>query len=429
MATPLASRAAAYEWQSIAPADAGFAPDLEARLDKLIADKRAWNLHGLVVLRNDRLVLERYFEGEDNARGIGPIGQVASSPTRMHDLRSCSKSIVGLLYGIALQQGKVPPPEAPLFSAFPEYADLAGKDGRDRLTIQHVLTMTMGTDWDESSLPYSDPRNSEIAMDNAPDRYRYILERRVVDTPGAHWTYCGGATALLARIIAKGTGKTLHEFARENLFDPLGMGADRMGDGARRRTFRRLGRAHVGARSGAHRHDDAARRQGRRPCCRSRRLGHALHHRLPSAPTRFAATAINGSCSTSPSASRKAGRSDGWSACGWLRARAASGCSSSRRSNSSLPSPPATTAPRTSGFRRPGSCARSCWRASFERPRSAQLHVAWTATKTRKDLPAFPILRATVIPARGASAGIQHARAAVAAGSPIASARGPRLRG
>jgi CubicO group peptidase (beta-lactamase class C family) len=109
-------------------------------------------------------------------------------------------------------------------AAFPEYADLAHTDGRDRLTIQHVLTMTMGTDWDESSLLYSDPRNSETAMDNAADRYRYILERHVVDTPGAHWTYCGGATALLARMIAKGSGRTLHEFARENLFDPLGMG-------------------------------------------------------------------------------------------------------------------------------------------------------------------------------------------------------------
>jgi CubicO group peptidase (beta-lactamase class C family) len=48
------------------------------------------------------------------------------------------------------------------------------------------------------------------------------MERRVVDTPGAHWSYCGGATALLARIIAKGSGKTLHEFACELLFDPLG---------------------------------------------------------------------------------------------------------------------------------------------------------------------------------------------------------------
>ncbi len=215
---------AGTEWAPVPAADAGFAPDLVARLDKAIADKRVWNLHGLVVLRNDLLVLERYFEGEDQARGIGEIGHVAFTPSTMHDLRSCSKSIVGLLYGIALQQGRVPPPEAPLFSAFPEYAELAHKDGRHRLTIHHVLTMTMGTDWDESSLVYSDPRNSETAMDNAPERHRYILERPVVDTPGAHWTYCGGATALLARMIAKGSGRTLHEYAREHLFDPLGMG-------------------------------------------------------------------------------------------------------------------------------------------------------------------------------------------------------------
>jgi CubicO group peptidase (beta-lactamase class C family) len=73
----------------------------------------------------------------------------------MHDLRLCSKSLVGLLSGIALQQGKV---LAPLFSALPEYADLANTDGRDRLTILHLLTMTMGTDRDESSLTYADPR-------------------------------------------------------------------------------------------------------------------------------------------------------------------------------------------------------------------------------------------------------------------------------
>ena len=225
MATPVtSSTAAAYDWQPIAPADAGFAPDLEARLDKLIADKRAWNLHGVVVRAQRSAGAGALFRGRGSRARRRRIGQVTFKPETLHDLRSCSKSIVGLLYGIALEQGKVPPPEAPLFSAFPEYADLAGKDGRDRLTIQHVLTMTMGTDWDESSLPYADPRNSEIAMDRAPDRYRYILERRVVETPGRRWTYSGGATALLARIIAKGSGKTLHAFARENLFDPLGLG-------------------------------------------------------------------------------------------------------------------------------------------------------------------------------------------------------------
>jgi CubicO group peptidase (beta-lactamase class C family) len=135
-----------------------------------------------------------------------------------------SKGIVGLLYGVALEQGRVPPPDAPLLAAFPEYAELAGEHGRGRLTIHHVLSMTMGTDWDETSVPYSDPTNSEIAMDMAPDRYRYVLERRVVREPGQRFSYCGGATALLARIIAKGTGMPLHAFARAALFDPLGLG-------------------------------------------------------------------------------------------------------------------------------------------------------------------------------------------------------------
>jgi CubicO group peptidase (beta-lactamase class C family) len=207
----------------IVPGEAGFAPDLEARLDKAIADKRVWNLHGIVVARDDRLVLERYFEAQDNARGR-PLGNVTFKPDTLHDMRSVSKGIVGLLYGVALEQGKVPAPGAPLFASFPEYAELAGEAGRDRLTIHHVLSMTMGTDWDETSIPYSDSKNSEIAMDLAADRYRYVLARRVVREPGQRFTYCGGATALLARIIAKGVGKPLHAFAREVLFDPLGLG-------------------------------------------------------------------------------------------------------------------------------------------------------------------------------------------------------------
>jgi len=223
MLQPSPLSAATARLSPVAPAEAGFAGDLEAKLDQAVAKKRVWNLHGVVVLRDDRLVLERYFEGEDNARGRA-LGKVTFKPETLHDMRSVSKGIVALLYGIALDRGNVPPPEAPLFAAFPEHADLAGKEGRERLTVHHALSMTMGTDWDETSLPYTDPNNSEIAMDLAPDRYRYVLERRVIRDPGVKFTYCGGATALLARMIAKGTGKPLHDFARAALFDPLGLG-------------------------------------------------------------------------------------------------------------------------------------------------------------------------------------------------------------
>ncbi len=63
-ARPLA--AAPFEWQT---ADAGFAPDLEARLDQLIAGKRAWRPHGVIVARGRRIVLERYLDMEFLASG------------------------------------------------------------------------------------------------------------------------------------------------------------------------------------------------------------------------------------------------------------------------------------------------------------------------------------------------------------------------
>jgi CubicO group peptidase (beta-lactamase class C family) len=216
------SRAGA-DWVAVTPQEAGFASDLAAPLDKAAAEKRVWNLHGVVVVRHEELVLERYFEGEDAARGR-PLGRVAFNADTLHDLRSVSKSIVGLLYGIAFDDGKVPAPEAPLLASFPEYADLAADPARNRWTIQHALTMTLGTDWDELGVPYTDPTNSETAMDSAPDRYRFVLGAPMVMEPGKRWTYNGGATAVLARIIERGTGKPLHAFARESLFDPLELG-------------------------------------------------------------------------------------------------------------------------------------------------------------------------------------------------------------
>lgn len=217
------SPAAAFDWHPVSLREAGFSDELAARLEKAIADKQIWNLHSVVVVRKGKLVFERYFEGEDTKRGSRPMGMVSFKPDTLHDLRSVSKSIVGLLYGIALAAGKVPAPEEPLMRSFPEYADLADDPQRKRWTLHHVLSMTLGTEWNEA-MSYSNPANSETAMDNAPDRYRYVLDRLIVAEPGQRWVYNGGATALLGRLIARGTGKKLHAFAREVLFDPLGIG-------------------------------------------------------------------------------------------------------------------------------------------------------------------------------------------------------------
>jgi CubicO group peptidase (beta-lactamase class C family) len=219
-------RAATFEWQrAAASADAGFAPDMESRLDKLIADKRAWGLHGVIVARGRRIVLERYFEGEDNNWGQ-QLGLVRFGPDTLHNLYSATKSIVALLYGVALAEGKVPPPSAPLYAQFPEYADLiAADERRGQQTIAHALMMSLGTQWNEIGLAYDSPSNDEVGMEMAIDRYRFALERPVIGPPGRRWQYNGGATALLGRLIAKGTGRSLPDYARAGLFDPIGLGA------------------------------------------------------------------------------------------------------------------------------------------------------------------------------------------------------------
>jgi len=82
--------------------------------------------------------------------------------------------------------------------------------------------MTLGIEWNEGG-DYRDPTNSETRMYAAPDRWRFTLERPIVGEPGVRWTYCGGATELVGRLIAKGTGLTLSDYAGAVLFDPLGV--------------------------------------------------------------------------------------------------------------------------------------------------------------------------------------------------------------
>ena len=235
------------EWTVAKPEAAGFAPDLGTRLAAGIRSGLLRGLHGIVVSRGDSIVLERYYTGADEAWGR-PLGHVEFSRAQLHDLRSVTKSIVGLLYGIALDRGLVPDPSAPLLAQFPEYSDLAVDPARSQLTIGQALSMTLGLEWDEQR-PYSDPANSEIAMENAADRYRYALDRPFAATPGARWIYSGGAVALIGGIIAKGSGKPLADFAQETLFAPLGITQFRMGERSRRHRLGRFGFAAQAARS------------------------------------------------------------------------------------------------------------------------------------------------------------------------------------
>ena len=188
------------------------------KLDKFIGQWKEANIHAVVVARSGKLIMERYYTGADERLGR-PIGTITYGPDVKHDLRSISKSVTSMLVGIALGRGRFPDLDSPVMDQFPEYASLRPADN-GRITFRHLLTMTSGLKWDES-LPYSNPANSELQMDDAADPVKYVLEQPVIAPPGSIYNYNGGNTTLLGAVLAKVTGKRLDDYAKERLFGPL----------------------------------------------------------------------------------------------------------------------------------------------------------------------------------------------------------------
>jgi CubicO group peptidase (beta-lactamase class C family) len=189
----------------------GIGPRLEA-----LKEAKA---HGVVITRHGRLVYEHYFAGKD-WRLTTPLGDVNFDATTKHDVRSISKSVTSLLVGIALDRGLLTDPDAPVFSFFPEYDSLRTSE-KDRITLRHLLMMSSGLAWVENTVPFNDPANSYRQMEMAPVADYFVLAQPVA--PGEVFNYNTGTADLLGVILHKASGKPLDEFAKETLFNPLGI--------------------------------------------------------------------------------------------------------------------------------------------------------------------------------------------------------------
>jgi CubicO group peptidase (beta-lactamase class C family) len=206
-------------WTLAAQAEVGLDAAKLCELDSFIAQWPEANIHAVVVVRNGKLVMERYFAGEDERWG-DKLGRVTYGPEVKHDLRSISKSATSLLVGIALSEGKFPALDSPVFDAFPDYADLRTPE-KARITFRDLLTMSSGVAWDENR-PWNDPRNNEREMIMAADPFRYILSQPVAFPPGTVYAYSGGGTSLLGETLIRSTGRSLKDYARDKLFLPIG---------------------------------------------------------------------------------------------------------------------------------------------------------------------------------------------------------------
>jgi len=142
--------------------------------------------------------------------------------SRLHTMQSVSKSVASALVGVAIARGEISSVDAPIARYFADYPQ--DDDPRRRaLTLAHLLTMTAGIAWDETSAPYTDPRNACAAMEASDDWIAFVLRRPMAGAPGTAFAYSSGVTMLIAHVLERATGVPLDDYAARHLFAPIGI--------------------------------------------------------------------------------------------------------------------------------------------------------------------------------------------------------------
>ncbi|MCB9360640.1 MAG: serine hydrolase [Flavobacteriales bacterium] len=152
-----------------------------------------------LVVKNDSIIYEEYWDNYNE--------------NSLTNSFSMAKSFIGLLIGIALDEGKINSVNDPVGNYLPQYKD------NPELTIKHLLTMSSGIDFDES---YKSPFGHMAKAYYGTDIKKLNENYKVTETPGVTWKYLGGNTIILSFLIEKVTGMSVSEYMSKTIWKRIG---------------------------------------------------------------------------------------------------------------------------------------------------------------------------------------------------------------
>lgn len=164
------------------------------------------DVHGILLVKDGKLVLEEYFYEYDSHK--------------LHQLRSASKTFISALVGIANDQGFIQNLNDPVLPFFPEYQLANLSSEKKAITIKNMLTQQSGlacNDYDPNSL------GNETKIYPSEDWVKSVLDLPMTEIPGQKANYCSGNTMVLGRIVEKASRLPLKDFANKYLFAPMGI--------------------------------------------------------------------------------------------------------------------------------------------------------------------------------------------------------------
>ncbi len=151
-------------------------------------------------------------------------GWAANGELDVHAQFSASKSVASILVGIAIELGQIGGVDVPYLSLF-NYQNYDNWDERkNQITLEDVLTMRLGLEWDEWSVPYGDPDNAVVRFFNQHQDYsKGLLDLPMTSDPGTSYAYNTIASISLGQAVQNSGPLTYGDFLTTHLLGPLGI--------------------------------------------------------------------------------------------------------------------------------------------------------------------------------------------------------------
>lgn len=192
---------------------------LEAMMDAVLGDGFDV-IDSIAIARGGQLIFDETIRTElaDND------AEVDNTELAMHAQFSVSKSITSLVVGIAIDEGYIAGVDVPYLGLFP-YTEYENWDGRKNdITLEHVLTMQLGLQWNEFDPPYTSPDNQwNRFYFNEHDFAKALLDLPMAADPGTEFAYNTAATVSLGQAVENSVPLVLDDFGITELFFPLGI--------------------------------------------------------------------------------------------------------------------------------------------------------------------------------------------------------------
>jgi hypothetical protein len=232
------------EWMVSKPESEGMVTDSIIAFDTDIANGKYGFIDDLIITRNGKLIYHKSWKHDydkiygDKSKISGVLNPLDPGGPynyynpwwhpfyrrgELHSLQSVSKTITSVIIGIAVSKKEFPQLSQTVLSFFDTAKVKNIDDRKSKMTIEHLLTMTAGFDWNEGVVPYTDPMNDCGIMEASFDWVQYAIDKPMANEPGQTFAYNSGATQLLSYIFRKATAKDIEEYAFQHLFAPLGI--------------------------------------------------------------------------------------------------------------------------------------------------------------------------------------------------------------